>query len=44
LSYKIQANCTIKGGLGDNDVLEFSCTFLFIGDVIHLSKWWRLRW
>jgi len=45
LSNEIQANCTIKGGsLGDNGMLEFGCTFLPIGDVIHLSKWRRLRW
>mgnify|MGYP000984872536 CR=1 FL=1 len=45
LSNEIQANCTIKEGpLGDNGVLEFDYTFLPIGDVIHLSKWRRLRW
>jgi len=42
---EIQANYTIKGGpLGDIGMLKFSCTFLLIGDAIHLSKWRRLRW
>jgi len=45
LSNEIQVNCTIKGRpLWDIGLLESSCTFLLLVDVIHLSKWERLRW